>query len=206
MNDEAPALTPVFPLGTVLFPGGMLALQIFEPRYVDMVRHCLREDSAFCVSLITAGTEVGAPAEYERIGCLARIVDWSASRPGILDIRSQGLQRARLSMPRTEKDGLARALAEPIADDDPTIPVPEKQASCTRLLEAIVDDLRRKDGERAHRLIAEPLRFDSAAWVSNRLCDFLPLPAPIKQRLMELTDPLARLTMVQDFLGRKGLI
>ena len=72
--------TPLFPLGTVLFPGGLLPLRIFEQRYLEMAKVCLREGTPFGVCLIREGSEVGAPATHEELGCLAQGHRWQSSR------------------------------------------------------------------------------------------------------------------------------
>jgi Lon protease-like protein len=97
---------PLFPLNTVLFPGGPLPLRIFEPRYVDMVRRCMREGVPFGVLLIRAGTEVGEVTSTADVGTSARIVDFHQMQDGLLGIVCLGERRFRVLARRTQPDGL----------------------------------------------------------------------------------------------------
>lgn len=197
---------PIFPLGTVLFPGGVLPLRVFEPRYVDMVRDCMRADAPFGVCLITRGREVGAAAEHESIGCLARIADFDATpQPGVLKLRCLGGARFEVLSRRVQKDGLARADVDTL-DDDPNVTVPDEYAPSVRLLRRIIDDLSQRPDTAGEHLVEPPFAFESAAWVGNRLCEFLPLPQTARQRLMALDEPLVRLKLVHDFLKQRRAI
>ncbi len=196
---------PIFALGTVLFPGGVLPLRVFEVRYVDMVRDCMHRSAPFGVCLITQGKEVGTAAEHEPVGCLARIVDFDMEQLGLLQIRTIGASRFRVATRRIQPDGLVRADVESIADDM-TMSVPEEFAACTTLVRRLVQDLASRESDPAKRMIAEPYAFDSAGWVANRLCEFLPIPVRAKQKLMELDEPLVRLSLVHQFLQQKGVL
>ncbi len=162
----------LFPLNTVLFPGGRLPLRIFEQRYMEMAKACLRDDTPFGVCLIRDGAEVGAPATPVEIGCLARIAAWDMPQLGMLHIIARGEQRFRIHAP-----------------------VPEQCKSCVRLLERVI-------AQQGDGLFEPPHRFDSSAWVSARLAEFLPLPLSAKQELFELTDARARLERLNNLLGR----
>lgn len=196
---------PVFPLATVLFPGGVLPLRVFEARYIDMVRDCMRQASPFGVCLITRGGEVGEAAEHEPVGCLATITDWDMEQLGLLQIRTRGGERFRVVSRRVLKNGLVRVSAEAIAPD-PDMPVPEAFAICSDLLRRIVGDLVEREPDPQARMIREPYAFDSAAWVGNRLSEFLPINARAKQKLMELDDPMTRLSLVHRYLGQQRVI
>ena len=202
-----PALADIaiFPLGSVLFPGGVLPLRVFEARYMDMVRDCMQRGAPFGVCLITRGREVGEAAEHEGVGCLATITDWDMQQLGLLQIRTRGGMRFRVIERRVQKDGLVRADLEPIADD-PRVDVPEQFAGCVRLVRRIVDDLVSREADPLNRMVAEPYDFESAAWVANRLCEFLPIPAAARQKLMELPDPLARLALVHQYLQQHHVL
>ena len=97
---------PLFPLHTVLFPGGPLALRIFEPRYLDMVSECLRNDQPFGVCLIQSGNEAGVAASPHLTGTFARIVDWQSGDDGLLSISARGEQRFHVQETRIERDQL----------------------------------------------------------------------------------------------------
>lgn len=187
MND-----LPLFPLSTVLFPGGLLPLRLFEQRYLEMGKACLRDASPFGVCLIREGNEVGAPALPEPVGCIARIVQWDMQQLGVLQIVAQGTERFRVLERRLQPDGLARATVE-LLPAEPDASVPERLASCRQLLERIA-------AEHGEHIFAPPLRFDSSAWVSARLAEVLPLPGPLKQKLLEL-DGLQRLEELERLVA-----
>lgn len=196
---------PIFPLGAVLFPGGVLPLRVFEARYMDAMRECMQRGTAFGVCLITHGSEVGEPAEHEPVGCLATITEWDMQQLGLLQIRTRGGTRFRITSRRVQKDGLVRASAVPIAPD-PDLPVPQAYAICADLLRKIIHDHVEREPNALGRMVAEPYAFESAVWVGNRLSEFLPISARARQKLMELDDPLARLSLVHQFLERQRVI
>ena len=202
---EPSAELPIFPLGTVLFPGGALPLRVFEARYMDMVRDCMQRDTPFGVCLITSGREVGDTPRHEAVGCLARITEWDMAQLGLLQIRTRGGERFRIASSRVQHDGLIRADVELIAPDSDE-PIPEQFAMCASLVRRIVEDLVEKEPSALGRMVGEPYLYQSASWVSNRLCEFLPIPAKAKQRLMELPDPLARLSIVHQYLEQHQVI
>lgn len=187
---------PLFPLGTVLFPEGLLPLRLFEQRYLEMAKACLRDASPFGVCRIREGAEVGAPATPESIGCLARIVQWDMQQLGVLQLVVQGGQRFRIVERRLQPDGLARADIELLPGEDDA-PVPERLIACRQLLERIVE-------QHGERLFAKPFRLDSSAWVGARLAEVLPLSGPIKQQLLELDDALQRLDILQQLLAQRA--
>ncbi|MFZ4758933.1 MAG: LON peptidase substrate-binding domain-containing protein [Burkholderiaceae bacterium] len=196
---------PIFPLSTVLFPGGVLPLRIFEARYMDMVRDCMQRDAPFGVCLITKGGEVGEAAEHEPIGCLAHIRGWDMEQLGLLQLRTIGGTRFRIVDRRVGRNGLIRASADGLPDDE-RVDVPDDMADCAALLRKIVDDLREREPDADKRMIAEPCDFESATWVANRLCEFLPIPNPAKHKLMVLDEPLARLGLVQRWLQQHQVL
>jgi Lon protease-like protein len=167
----------------VLFPGGRLPLRIFEARYMDMARACLREGTPFGVCAIREGAEVGAPATPYDVGTLARIVQWDMPQLGLLHVLAQGEARFRIRSRRVQRDGLALAVVDALEESDR--PVAPGLARCARLLERLI--------EREPGLFAEPHRLDSSAWVGGRLAELLPLPLEEKQALLELDDAAARL-------------
>ena len=204
---------PLFPLSTVLFPGGVLPLRVFEARYMDMVRQCMKTDAPFGVVLITKGGEVGAPAATEAVGTVARIAAWDMPQLGLLHLRAIGGERFRIERAEVRPDGLQVGHVEPIApDDDP--PLDEQYRPCADLLQRVIDDLGRQraedDGEPQDPVnsipFEAPYRFDSSVWVGNRLCEFLPIPLRARQKLMELQDATSRLQLVQRFLLQHGVL
>jgi Lon protease-like protein len=184
---------PLFPLGTVLFPGGLLPLRVFEQRYLAMAKACLRDGTPFGVCLIREGAEVGAPATPEPVGCTARIAQWDMQQLGLLQIVAHGEQRFRILERRLQDDGLARARVE-LLPPETDEPVPGRHAACAQLLERLA-------AEHGERLFAAPLRLDSSAWVGARLAEILPLPNALKQQMLELDDSMQRLEILQRVLA-----
>ena len=201
-------LLPIFPLNAVLFPGGVLPLRVFEPRYTDMISECLRSSAEFGVCLIARGKEVGEPAEPELVGCRARIVDWNMEQLGLLQISTLGTTRFRILESSTSSAGLVRARVEDIEAEAPS-KLPASMHACGALLTRIIDQLSKEAGETIdeHRFpIAKPYRLDDAGWVANRLCEILPISLTAKQKLMELTDAATRLALVHQHLVQHKII
>jgi len=203
---------PLFPLNTVLFPGGVLPLRVFEARYMDMVRQCMKEASPFGVVLITRGAEVGAPAATERIGTRASIDAWDMPQLGLLHLRAIGGQRFRIVERLVQSDGLQVADVEDIAPDEDA-PLDDRFRPCAQLLQRVIADLdrrREEEGDEADpintRPIEPPFLLGSSVWVGNRLSEFLPIPLPAKQKLMALQDADARLAVVDEFLRQHGVL
>lgn len=196
---------PIFPLGTVLFPGGVLPLRIFETRYMDMARECIGGERPFGVCLITSGNEVGEAAEHEAIGCTARIIDWDMAQLGVLQVKVLGGQRFRTLDRRVAPDGLIRASVELLAADL-ELPLPDELAACAKLVKRLIQDLVERESDTMKRMIEPPYRLDSAAWVGNRLCEFLPIPSQARHRLMALDDPVARLAIIHQHLRQQGVL
>jgi len=182
---------PLFPLGTVLFPDGPLPLRIFEPRYLDMVSRCLREDAEFGVVLITSGRDTGT-VETTDVGTLARIVDWYQGSDGILGITARGTRLFRLHGVTRQPDGLYLADAE-ILPAPPSCPLPDEFRPMATLLASVIDDLGRLYD-------AVEKRYDDAAWVGHRLAEILPMSPAEKQRCLELADPVELLAFLRPML------
>jgi Lon protease-like protein len=175
----------LFPLHTVLFPGGPLPLRIFETRYTDMVRRCLREQQPFGVVLIQEGEEAGPVATTATVGCSARIADFYTMQDGLLGISCVGEQKFRVLHVRREPDGLNIGEVTWLAPE-PQVPLPEEYAQ-------FGDTVRRALDELAEHYQHVDRKFDDAAWVGARLTELLPIGLNDKQVLLELEDPLARL-------------
>ena len=190
-----PALEEIalFPLRTVLFPGGPLRLRIFEPRYLDMVRAALKSGSEFGVLLLTSGGEVG-PAETVDCGTSARITDFDALPDGLLGIACRGARRFRLAIHRQQSDGLHVGRVRWLEEPQPA-PLPPQFEQLGRLLGELLPQLRDEYGGSEQRL-------DDAVWVGYRLAEILPLPLADRQRYLELDDPSARLRMLEEFLAQ----
>ena len=189
---------PIFPLNTVLFPGGLLPLRVFEARYMDMTRECLKSEQPFGVCLIRSGKEVGAPATPELVGCLAAITSWDMRELGLLSLRTLGGQRFRILDSTVAAQGLLRARVELIAD--------EEDANLPDQYTALADLLRLVIADKSEAVFAEPHALDSASWVGFRLCEILPVPLPAKQKLLELDGAVTRLQILYRFLEQRGLV
>jgi hypothetical protein len=183
----------LFPLHTVLFPGGLLPLRIFEARYMDMARRCLREDTGFGVCLIREGREVGAPAVPAPVGCYSRITWSDMTQLGVLEIRALGTERFRILGTRAQPDGLLLGRFERLPDA-PDAPVPAEYSACVALFERFVAQI-------GARHFHGPPRTDSCQWLSGRLAELLPLPLEYKQRLLETDEPSARLAGLQRLIA-----
>jgi uncharacterized protein len=200
---------PLFPLHTVLFPDGLLPLKIFEARYLDMARGCLRDKSPFGVCLLKSGAEVAKPEEPsvpELVGCLADIDQCDVDEFGMLLIRARGTQRFRLLSYRVEQSGLLVGMAEPLGEDVPLEGPTHlaKFGACAEVLERIIASIRERDPESLP--FAEPFRLDNPSWVSNRLSEVLPIALRSRQKLMELLDAGARIDVVHHYMQQHQLL
>jgi len=183
---------PLFPLRTVLFPGGPLPLRIFESRYIDMISRCMKRDSPFGVLLIREGEEGDMATTYE-VGTLASITDWYQGSDGLLGVTAAGGQRFRLLSGRRQADGLNIGTIETIAPE-PEMSLPDEYAPLKKILESVLDDLGR---------LYESLdrRFDDAVWVTYRLIEILPIDLEQKQLFLESSDTMARLKLIDELLN-----
>jgi len=186
---------PLFPLNTVLFPGGYLSLRIFEARYLDLVRHCTRTDSPFGVVLIESGPEAGGPAFPLPVGTSARIIDFSTLPDGLLGITVLGERRFHCARTTIEPNGLRRADIDWRALDD-DIELPPEHSLFELLLRRLAesgDDLLRE---------APKAKFDDAAWVAFRLAERLPLTMQERYAMLDTDSIDTRLTMLAEWLPR----
>ncbi|MEP7155450.1 MAG: LON peptidase substrate-binding domain-containing protein [Betaproteobacteria bacterium] len=192
----APTLLPVFPLGSLLFPGGTLSLKIFEQRYMDMAKACLKNSTPFGIALIRSGEEVGTPAEPESVGTLARITEWDMQELGILQVRVRGESRFRLSAQSLTKSGLIigemTMIPEDLHIDCAELP------PCAAFLRKVLTQTSSEHLASTH--------FDDAGWVSLRITELLPFNNTVKQKMLELTDARMRLEILHRFLTTQGLI
>jgi len=198
---ESSAL-PLFPLRTVLFPGGLLPLRVFEQRYIEMTRACMRDERPFGVCLITEGEEVAhpgaSPVRYAALGTLATIVDFDMPRQGILHVMARGETRFSVQSQATEASGLVIGQVAAIAPE-PAQPVPDRHAPLARLLRLIAGRVG------AGNFPAET-HYDDASWVGYRLAELLPLPLAIKQNMLEINDAEVRLAALAQYCERQGLL
>ncbi len=182
---------PLFPLNTVLFPGGPLPLRIFETRYIDMISERMQNDGPFGVLLIRREEEPGQSSTHE-VGTLARITDWYQGSDGLLGITAIGERRFRLISAARQPDGLNIGEIELLPDEKP-LPLPEEYAELAHILAGVLDDLGR---------LYESLErhYDDAGWTSYRFVEILPIELEDKQRCLERSDPVERLKLVSELL------
>jgi Lon protease-like protein len=182
---------PLFPLNTVLFPGGPLPLRIFEPRYLDMISACMKDDRPFGVLLIREGAETG-PATTHDVGTLATVTDWYQGSDGILGITAIGTDRFRLLASMQQGDGLNLGEVE-LVPPPPAMPVPASYANLPDILETVLDDL----GRLYENLDRHP---DDATWVAWRFAEILPVDLEDKQAILESDDIGACLQTIERVL------
>jgi uncharacterized protein len=203
---RAPATLPLFPLKTVLFPGRVLPLKVFEQRYIDMTKACLKDEQPFGVCLLTHGEEVaqrdqaaaGAPIAFALIGTQARIVSWDMPQLGILHLKTEGGTRFQVQSSSVADDGLVVAQIT-LLPPEPAVKLPEAFAPLAGLLELMID---RAGPEN----FSPQLALDDASWVGYRLAELLPLPLAIKQSMLEVNDSVVRLKVLAQFLKQQGLV
>ena len=195
---------PLFPLKTVLFPGGRLALRIFEQRYIAMAKACLRDEAPFGVCHILRGEEVAtpearsAPPLFAAVGTLAGIRAWDMPQLGILHVMTEGGMRFRVESHSVEPDGLVVADVTPVAAEPP-VPINDAHRPLVELLELLAARI-------GPEHFSDERAFDDASWVGYRLAELLPLPPAIKQDMLELNDAEGRLTVLQRFIAERGLL
>ena len=203
--EPGPSELPLFPLQSVLFPGGLLGLKVFETRYLDLVSTCLREQRQFGVVALRQGGEVrsrpGETVEFETVGTVVELLEVDSAQPGILELRCRGTHRFAVHDRQQQADGLWVAQATPVPDDDDSAPT-EALIETVRGLAGAMEALKQQGAE----LFLQPYRFDNAGWVANRWCEILPISLAAKQKLMELPDALVRLELVDEFLRSKGVV
>jgi len=193
---------PLFPLHTVLFPGGVLPLKVFEQRYIDMTKACLSEDKPFGVCLIVKGDEVarpgGAPPEVVKVGTTARIRSWDMPQLGILHVSTLGGARFLVEDHSVDAGGLLVGEVKPIAAEA-KVAITPSQHPLVRLLEIIAARVGPAN-------FPDEVDYEDASWVGYRLAELLPLPLPIKQSMLEINDAGVRLGVLQRFLQQQGLL
>jgi uncharacterized protein len=198
---------PLFPLRTVLFPGGLLSLKVFEARYLDLMGVCLRESRPFGVIALRHGAEVRVDPDddedvsLENTGTLAELIDLDSAAAGILQVRCRGTRRFTRGATSQRADGLWLTQPTLIEDDEAQLPEQQYLGTVRGLANAIAT-LKTQGAEP----FLEPHQFDQAGWVANRWCEILPISLAAKQKLMELPDPQVRLQLVDEFLRSKRVV
>ena len=187
---------PLFPLGTVLFPGGLLPLKVFEQRYVDMTKTCLRDSTPFGVCLIREGQEIGQPATPQSTGCLATIEQWDVPHPNLFALLARGGERFQVLDTTVNSSGLIIGKIEMLPE----------ASSNTEMDEACEEVLRLAIKRAGADSVPGPIQLDDPLWVSYRLAEILPITPQEKQALLEITDTGARLAKLRELLLAHGII
>jgi Lon protease-like protein len=189
---QASADIALFPLNTVLFPGGLLPLRIFEPRYVDMIRRCMRANEVFGVVLIDGGGDTQREVATAPIGTTARVVDFQSLADGLLGLLCRGERRFRIEARSRRDDGLNCATVVWI-EEFTRVPLAMQFQPLVPLLRQAMSNLTTIGG------FMEP-DYDDSAWVSHRLAELLPLDQSLQQHLLEIDDPEARLRLLAPLI------
>ncbi len=223
---------PLFPLGTVLYPDGLLPLRIFEVRYLDMIGKCHKAGAPFGIVSLTEGSEVrqrsdapssdagdagdakntpgGPPGDgfaneaFNSVGTLATITEFSIPQPGLMVINCVGAQRFEISRREKLKHGLWIADVTRLADDQ-SVAIPDDLQGVANALGKLIKNLQDRGVPTAQMPLRAPYQLSDCGWVANRWCELLPIQVELKQRLMELDNPLLRLELVSDILERTGI-
>lgn len=210
---------PLFPLNTVLFPGGYLPLQIFEVRYLDMIGKCFKTGAPFGIVTLNAGHEVNevrhaqnshtassslAEEIFYPTGTLAHITNLSRPQPGLMLIQCTGLQRLQVNQRELLKHGLWVGHVS-LLDADQVVPIPPDLKPVADTLARVISTLQAQGTLPEQMPMQPPYQLDDCAWVANRWCELLPMPNELKHRLMALDNPLVRLELVSDLLERNGI-
>ena len=200
---------PLFPLQTVLFPGGVLPLKVFETRYVDMVRERMKRNAPFGVVAIRSGNEVGDAAEPWLVGTLAHIIEWDMPELGVLLLQTRGGDRFRVLEKRVQPSQLIEARIELLPATESVV-TDDALTVCANVLRIVIDDLLEQAREQAGNSFInpfpEPHQLSAPGWVANRWSEMLPITLEQKQALLEMTDNGDRLLKVEQYLRENGVI
>jgi uncharacterized protein len=191
----------LFPLQLVLFPGGLLPLKIFEKRYVDMVRACLRENKAFGIVSI-CGSNDSSIYPFSMLGTLVEIIDTDVSQPGLFNIKCVGTQKFKINAASQQTDGLWIGDVE-LLEPETDLAVPSDLTPAKVYFEQLLTSLAHEEIPENEMPFSRPFKLDSCVWLSSRWCEILDMPLLEKQRMLALDDALLRLTLINDMLTNK---
>ncbi|MAJ90667.1 MAG: peptidase S16 [Legionellales bacterium] len=184
---------PLFPLNVVLFPEGELKLRIFEPRYLDMVSNCLKNDRGFGICLLQEDTSKESSIDFFLMGSYAKIIDWDKMEDGLLGILVKGEKRFKVNSYSRNKDKLCIGNVDWLDEDDARIP--DSYQNFSDLLKEIVTRYKLPIGEMKNR-------YEEANWVSERLAELLPFDLSVKQEILEMNSAIHRFDYMEDLLQK----
>lgn len=191
-RDDRLTSLPLFPLRTVLYPGGLLPLRIFEPRYVTLVRDCMRDGTGFGVAPIRHGGEAGEPAEPWPLGTCGEIIDFDQGADGLLHILVKGAWRFRLSSHRVNRERLLIGEVERI-DDDSSEALPQEIGELKSVLQKVLEIEAASGGHRIE------VPYGASATV-YRLMERLPFPLAVKLEILECARTDLQVTRCREAL------
>lgn len=199
MNNNS---IPLFPLNVVICPGGLMPLRIYEARYLDMVKNCLRNKTSFAIvaAMPDGVTNLESNFPFADVGTLVNIVDADVTTVGLMTINCIGQHRLKIHSFTQQTDGLVIGDVSDIANDI-ELPIPEDLKIISTSLQRLLESLPSQGVLPADIPIVEPYQFNDASWVSNRWVELLDLSLLEKQRLMQLDSPIVRLELIYDILG-----
>ena len=197
---------PLFPLDLVVCPNGRIPLKIFEARYLDMVRNCLRNKSSFAiVTILPEGeTDTEGNFPFADVGTLVSIDEADVTTVGLMMIVCTGQQRVKVESFIQQPDGLIIGEVRDIPNDI-FMPIPEDLILAQRVLKQLLNNLADQDTTFKNMPVVEPYEFENATWVSNRWVELLDLPMLQKHRLMQMASPILRLELICDILSANNI-
>jgi Lon protease-like protein len=200
---------PLFPLNTVLFPGGQLSLQVFEVRYLDMIRYCVNNNTSFGIVSLTSGSEIRLPGKTEtfsQVGTLVNILQCTSLRPGLLQVVCEGTTRFKIYSIEQQRHGLWTAEVVDMIEHDKEITIPDELIDTSTSLESLLYSMKKQGLNESELTVNEPYRLNDCGWVANRWAELLPISLSQKQNLLALENPLLRLELIQDELAERDML
>jgi len=191
---------PLFPLRIVIFPGGRIDLQIFERRYIDLIRHCLKSDTGFGICLLKEGQESfqdNTRQIVHRTGTYAKIVDWQQLENGLLGITAEGDVKFTIEDFWQADSDLLRAKVEFSSADNvaaQVIPLNDQFSGLADLLKSLEN----------HPLVEQKnllINYENLWDVGWRLSELIPIEVEKKQQLLEIDDPWKRMEIIEEIVA-----
>jgi len=207
MNNTEFITLPLFPLGSTLYPSGLISLKIFEVRYLDMIKTCVRENTPFGIVSLDQGHEVRTPHEkisFARVGTFANITHFDAIQPSLYFIQCQGGARFTIRGCERKKNGLWVADVEAMEDDE-AMPIPPELKIAADTLNKVIQSMAKQGLTEQQMPFMTPYLLGDCGWVANRWCEILPLSAGQREHLLGLANPRLRLDLVVDILEEIGI-
>lgn len=193
---------PLFPLNVVVCPKGLMNLRIFEARYLDMIKTCLREQTGFALVAAQPDTQSDQSSHlpFASVGTVLEILDADVTTVGIIMVSCRGTRRIHINGFTVQADGLVMGNVSDI-ENDLQVPIPDDLKSVSEHLQHLIESLPLQGIAESDIPILKPYEYNDAAWVSNRWVELLDLPLIQKQRLMQMDSPIVRLELIHDALN-----